>query len=157
MVTTNTQATSTPDREIVIERVFDAPRDLVFDAWTDPNAVSQWFGPNGFMLTIHEMDVRAGGVWRFIMHGPDGTDYDNKIVYTEVTRPERLVYSHGADDDGAGDFHVTVTFAVQGKGTRLTMRSVFPTTEARDKTIEFGAVEGGKQTMERLAQFLAKK
>ncbi|MBW3628767.1 MAG: SRPBCC domain-containing protein, partial [Gemmatimonadetes bacterium] len=101
----------TSDREIVMTRVFDAPRELVFDAWTDPAHVAEWYGPNGFSLTVHEMDVRPGGTWRFIMHGPDGTDYPNRIVYREVVRPERLEYDHGGDqDDDPARFQVTVTF-----------------------------------------------
>src|SRR6266852_4602923 len=79
------------DREIVITRLLDAPRELAFQAWTEPQHVAHWWGPNGFTNTIHEMDVRPGGVWRFIMHGPDGTDYKNEIVYVEVVKPERLV------------------------------------------------------------------
>lgn len=146
----------TSDREIVITRVFDAPRELVFDAWTDPKAVPLWFGPNGFTMTILEADVRPGGTFRFIFHGPDGTDYDNKIVYHEITPPERLTYAHG-EGDGPADFEVTVTFAVQGKGTKLTLHSLFSSKEARDTKIEFGAVEGGKQTLDRLAAYLAKK
>lgn len=156
MVAKNSEATATADREIVLERVFDAPRELVFDVWTSPEHATHWFGPRGFTMTIHEMDARPGGVWRFILHGPDGTDYDNKIVFNEIIRPERLVYSHGTDDDGPGDFEVTATFASQGKGAKITMRMLFPTTEARDKTIEFGAVEGANQTMDRLAEYLAK-
>ena len=150
--------TENADREIVMTRVFDAPRELVFEAWTDPEQVRQWWGPRGFTTTIHEMDVRPGGVWRFIMHGPDGTDYDNKIVYSEIVRPERLVYDHGSDkEDDPGQFHVTVTFAKEGDRTRLTMRLLFASTEARDAVIEFGAVEKGNQTLECLAEHLAKK
>ena len=81
--------TNTADREIVSARVFDAPRELVWKAWVDPKHVAQWWGPKGFTNTIHEMDVRPGGVWRFAMHGPDGTDYKNEIVFIEVVRPER--------------------------------------------------------------------
>jgi uncharacterized protein YndB with AHSA1/START domain len=92
-------ATQTSDRDLVIERIFDAPRQMVFDAWTDPETIGQWWGPRGFTTTVHEMDVRPGGVWRFTMHGPDGTDYPNRVVYDEVVAPERLVYTHGADDD----------------------------------------------------------
>jgi uncharacterized protein YndB with AHSA1/START domain len=86
--------TSTSDREIVATRVFDAPRELVFQMWTDPQHISNWYGPRGFTTTTHEMDVRPGGVWRHVMHGPDGTDYPNEIVYLEVVKPERLVYDH---------------------------------------------------------------
>ena len=84
----------TPDREIVIKRTLDAPRELVFAAWTDLKHLPHWYGPNGFTTTIHEMDLRPGGVWRLTMHGPDGRDYTSKIVFSEVVRPERLVYRH---------------------------------------------------------------
>src|SRR5688572_30826396 len=106
---------STADREISATRVFDAPRDLVWKAWTDPKHIAQWWGPNGFTNTISEMDVKPGGVWRFVMHGPDGTDYRNEIVYLEVVKPERLVYDHGPSPK----FRVTVTFAAEGNKTRL--------------------------------------
>jgi uncharacterized protein YndB with AHSA1/START domain len=145
----------TDNRSIVITRTFDAPRELVFDAWTDSQHIAQWWGPRGFTTTIHEMDVRPGGVWRYIMHGPDGVDYDNKVVFIEVVRPERLVYDHGSDkEDDPDKFHVTVTFAEQGSRTELTMRSLFASAEQRDKTIEFGAVEGGNQTLDRLGEYL---
>src|SRR5215217_7891459 len=89
---------SAADREIVITRVFDAPREMVFSAFTDPEHIGAWWGPKGFTITTHAMDVRPGGEWRFIMHGPDGVDYPNKISYLEIARPERLVYDDG--DDG---------------------------------------------------------
>ncbi|HEU0053538.1 MAG TPA: SRPBCC domain-containing protein, partial [Longimicrobium sp.] len=94
-MTTTTAPFPTADREVVQSRVFDAPRELVFDAWTDPAAVAEWFGPDGFTITTYEMDVRPGGVWRFTMHGPDGTDFPNRVDYHEVVRPERLVYDQG--------------------------------------------------------------
>jgi uncharacterized protein YndB with AHSA1/START domain len=85
-----TLTVTTPnDREIAMTRVFDAPRELVFKAYTDPALTPQWWGPRGFTTTVDQMDVRPGGVWRFVMHGPDGTDYPNKIVYTETVRSER--------------------------------------------------------------------
>ena len=85
MTTTNSPTGETAQRELVITRIFDAPRELVWRAWTDPKHVAQWWGPNGFTNTIHEMDVRPGGVWRFVMHGPDGVDYANKIVFGEIS------------------------------------------------------------------------
>lgn len=90
VLTVNTEWNNgdTADREIVISRLIHAPRELVFKVWTDPKHVAHWWGPNGFTNTIHEMDVRPGGVWRFIMHGPDGVDYPNKIVYKEVVKPQ---------------------------------------------------------------------
>lgn len=140
-------------RSIVGTRVFDAPRELVFDAWTDREHIGNWWGPNGFTTTTYEMDVRPGGTWRFVMHGPDGTDYDNEIVYLEVVRPERIVYTHGP----APIFDVTVTFEEEGRRTRLTMRSVFPSAEARDQVVEdFGAIDGMNQTLDRFVAELAK-
>jgi uncharacterized protein YndB with AHSA1/START domain len=155
----NSVATGTADREIVIARTFDAPRELVFDAWIDPKQIVQWWGPSGFTTTTHAMDVKPGGVWRFIMHGPDGTDYKNKIVFIEIVRPERLVYRHAGDEDSEPvRFHVTVTFAEQGGKTRLTMRSLFETAEERDNVVnKYGAIEGGNQTLERLAGHLANR
>jgi uncharacterized protein YndB with AHSA1/START domain len=145
------------DREIVLSRVFDAPRELVFAAWTDPAHVTHWWGPRGFTTTTAEMDVRPGGVWRFVMHGPDGTDYPNTIVFTEVERPERIAYDHvGEADHGDVKFHTTVTFADRGGKTELTLRMVFATVEERNHVVErYGAIEGGEQMLERFAAFLA--
>ena len=144
------------DREIVITRVFDAPRDLVFQVWTDPQHMGSWWGPRGFTTTTHEIDVRPGGVWRFIMHGPNGVDYPNKIAYLEIAKPERLVYDHG-DEGQPGYFRVTVTFAEQDGKTKLTMRSLFTTREERDEVVtKYHAIEGGNQTLDRFAEQLAK-
>jgi uncharacterized protein YndB with AHSA1/START domain len=151
-------ASATQDREIVTTRVFDAPRALVFEAFTDPEHISEWWGPNGFTTTTFEMDVRPGGTWRFVMHGPDGTDYGNKVVYSEVVKPERLAYAHGFDDDRPPLFDATITFEDQGDRTLVTLRSIFPSAAIRDRTVkEVGAVEGAKQTLARLADYLARK
>ncbi len=87
-------SSDTADREIVATRIFNAPREIVWKMWADPGHVVQWWGPKGFTTTIQEMDVRVGGTWRLIMHGPDGRDYHNHIVYLEIREPERLVYEH---------------------------------------------------------------
>jgi uncharacterized protein YndB with AHSA1/START domain len=146
-------ATSTAGREIVATRVFDAPRELVWEAWTNPEHVAKWWGPKGFTNTIHEMDVRPGGVWQFVMHGPDGTDYQNKIVFIEIVKPERLVYDHVSGPK----FQMTVTFDDHGGKTRLTARMLFESAELRNKVAEeFGAVEGLNQTLGRLEELLAK-
>src|ERR1700674_3392033 len=156
MVKMNNKATSRSDREIVTSRVFDAPRALVFKAWLDPEHITRWWGPNGFTTTIHQMDVRPGGAWRFVMHGPDGVDYDNKIIYLEIVEPERLVYLHG-DEGETGQFETTVTFEEQDGKTKLTMRALFPSAAERDHVVkEFGAIEGGEQTLDRLGAYLAK-
>jgi uncharacterized protein YndB with AHSA1/START domain len=139
------------DREIVTRRTFDAPRELVFEAWTRPEHVAKWWGPNGFTLTTHEMDVRPGGVWRFVMHGPDGTDYQNEIKYREIS-PERLVYDHGP----APGFRATVTFTEAGGRTTVELRALFATAADRDHVIrEFHADEGGRQHLACLAEHLA--
>src|ERR1700756_247707 len=85
---------------IIAVREFDAPRELVFKVWSDPKHLTQWWGPNGFTTTTSRFDMRPGGVWRFVMHGPDGRDYQNRITYEEVVPPERVVYRHGGNDDG---------------------------------------------------------
>ena len=119
----------------------------------DPKHIAHWWGPNGSTNTIHEMDVRPGGVWRFVMHGPDGRDYQNKIVLVEIVKPERLVYDHVSGPK----FHVRVTFAEQGGKTAVTVRMLFATVAQRDKTVEeLGAVEGLDRTLGRLAVYLAK-
>ncbi len=157
MMSAQKENTSTSDRELVITRVFNAPRELVFKVWTEPQHVAVWWGPNGFKNTIHEMDVKPGGKWRFIMHGPDGTDYPNKIVFEEVVRPERLVFIHSDDvEKDPYQFRSVVTFREIGKKTEITMKMVFLTREARDYVVEkYGAVEGNKQTMDRLEAYLA--
>ena len=140
------------DREIVLSRVFPAPRELVFKMWTDREHLSRWFGPKGFTTTIHELDARVGGRWRFDMRAPDGTIYDNRIVYLEIKAPERLVFDHGSDkDDDPNKFRVIVTFDEQSdKKTVLTLRQLHPSKAHRDAGIGFGAVEFGYQTLDKL-------
>lgn len=144
------------DREIVLSRVLDAPRDLVFRAWTEKERFVQWFGPRGFTTTIHEADMRVGGLLRFDMRAPDGKVYGNRIAFLELRRPELLVFDHGADqDDDPARFHVTITLDEQSDGkTVMTMRQLHPTKERRAIVIGFGAVELGYQTLEKLAEHL---
>ena len=144
--------TAATDREIVASRTFDAPRDLVFRMWTEPEHVRQWWGPKGFRNTILSMDVRPGGQWRFIMHGPDGTDYKNDIIYREIVRPERIAYTHVSGPV----FDAVATFDEEGGKTRVTVRMTFATTELRNRVVEqFGAVEGLEQTLDRLGETVA--
>ena len=150
---------NTADREIVISRVFDAPRELVWKAWTDPEHIVHWWGPRGFTTTIEQMDLRPGGVWKFVMHGPDGTDYANRSVFVEVTKPERIVFTHGGSREGgpAAKFVSTWTFIEQRGKTEVTIRMVFDTAAERDTIVrEYGAIEGGEQTLERLQEQLAR-
>ena len=154
----NNSSDDTSDREFVVSRVFDAPRELVWQAMTDPQHVVHWWGPRGFSTTIETMDVRPGGIWKQTLRGPDGALYPNKSVFKEVTKPERLVYSHaGGRQGGPGaSFVATWTFEALGpKQTRVTIRAVFPKPEDRDFVIkEFSALEGAKQTLARLAEHL---
>jgi uncharacterized protein YndB with AHSA1/START domain len=153
MNATTERSSSTADREIASTRVFDAPRDLVFDAWTDQQQVAQWWGPNGFTTTTQSMDVRPGGAWIFVMHGPDGTDYKNHVVYREVVRPERLVYDHISGPL----FRATVIFDAEGEKTRISMQMVFETAELRNRVAEeYEAVEGLEQTLNHLGEHAAK-
>lgn len=144
-------------RSIVTTRIIDAPRALVFEAWTDPKHLAQWWGPNGFTTTTHSFDMRPGGAWRFVMHGPDGRDYENRITFEEAVKPERLVYRHGGTADGEPvSFRSTVTFEDLNGKTRITMRGVFPTAEERERVArEYHAVEGAQQTIARLAEYVA--
>jgi uncharacterized protein YndB with AHSA1/START domain len=150
----------TADREIVISRIFDAPRELVWQAMTRPEHVVHWWGPRGFTTTIEEMDVRPGGTWKHVMHGPDGVDYPNKSIFTQVVEPERLVFSHGGRREGGPgtSFVATWTFdALAESKTKVTIHMVFASMADRDFVVkEFGAIEGGKQTLERLGEYLPK-
>lgn len=158
---TDTPTTTDPttwalDREVVLVRVLDAPRDAVFAAWTDADAFCQWFGPEGFTCTVREMDVRPGGRARFDMVSAEGTVYTNRFDYLEIVPSERLVLDHGTDaDDDPGRFRVTITLDEQTDGkTVLTLRQLHPTAEQRRTVIGFGAVELGQQTMDKLARHL---
>jgi uncharacterized protein YndB with AHSA1/START domain len=143
-------------RAIIGRRVFDARRELVWSAWTDPKHLAQWWGPNGFTTTTSAFDMRPGGVWRFVMHGPDGRDYQNRITFDEIVKPERIVYRHdGGEDVEPVQFTQTVTFEDLGGKTKITWRGVFPSAEERDRVIkEYGADKGLVQTLARLAEYL---
>lgn len=151
-----TQASSTADRELHFTRILNAPRELVFDVWTQPEHLSQWWGPNGFTLTTHEMELKPDGIWRFIMHGPDGTDYKNRIVFTQVKKPERLEYKHaGEDEDEDINFLVTILFQEHGKQTKLDMHMLFPSAEELQRVArERGAIEGAEQHLARLESYV---
>jgi len=153
--------TDSDPRSIIARRVFDAPRDLVFAVWTDPKHLAQWWGPHGFTTTTDSFDMRPGGIWRFVMHGPDGRDFQNRITYEEVARPERIVYRHGGGEDVEPvQFKTIVTFeelkGTASSKTRITMRMDFPSATERDRVIkEYGAAEGLAQTLARLAEHVA--
>jgi len=144
------------EREIVLVRVFDAPREKVFDAWTNPESIGQWFGPDGFTIETRSMSMVEGGSWHFDMISPDGHRFVNRMNILEITRPSRLVLDLGSDvEDDPHRFQVTVTFDDQSDGKCvLTMRQLHVSPEWRVEAISFGAVELGLQTLAKLAALL---
>ncbi len=145
-------------REISTTRLLAAPRERVFAVWTDPAHIGQWWGPDGFSVTTQKMDVRSGGEWVYTMHGPDGTDYPNRIDYEEVVAPERLVYTlrGGKAGDEPSQHHTTVIFTDENGKTRLDMQMLFASPAARDAVAKkYGAVQGLQQTLGRLDKYLA--
>lgn len=140
--------------EISLTRLYDAPVEAVWDAWTDPEQVANWWGPRGFTLTTHSKDLRVGGQWIYTMHGPDGTDYPNRTTYHVVEPLERLVYDHGANDEHPALFRVTVTFERVGERTRMHMTMALETAEAAVETRRFIKEAGGNATWDRLAEYL---
>jgi uncharacterized protein YndB with AHSA1/START domain len=145
------------DREIVLARVINAPRDDVFAAWTDPEQLTAWFGPKDMTINTREIDIREGGSWRFDMIDADGVRYDNRMTFLRIERPRLIEVDHGSDkDDDPGKFRMLITLDEQADGkTVLTLRQMHPTRAQRDATIGFGAVEFGSQTLDKLADHLA--
>jgi uncharacterized protein YndB with AHSA1/START domain len=154
----NERLAASDKRRIVISRDFDAPRVLVWHAMTDPAQVVKWWGPRGFTTTIEEMDLRPGGAWRHVMHGPDGSDYPNSCVFKEVEKPKRVVFSNGGGKQGEPgiNFLSTWTFDELEPGrTRVTINMAFQRQGDYEKAVkEYGAIEGAAQTLERMAEHL---
>jgi uncharacterized protein YndB with AHSA1/START domain len=146
------------DREIVLSRVIDAPRSVVYAAWTDPDQIQSWFGPEGMAIETREIDLRPGGVWRFDMVVRDGPRYGNRMVFLRMESPARIEVEHGSDqDDDPGRFRMLVTFDEQSNGkTVITLRQMHPSKAQRETKLGFGAVEYGGQTLEKLARHVAK-
>jgi uncharacterized protein YndB with AHSA1/START domain len=138
---------STADRELVHSRLIDAPRERVFRAFAEPAHLARWWGPDGFSSTFETFDLRPGGTWRFVMHGPDGADYPNEIVFREIAAPERVVLEHLG---GMHHFFLTITFTAQGEQTLVGWRQVFDTAEHRNE-IAHVVIEANEQNLSRLA------
>lgn len=142
------------DREIVITRNIAALRERVWKAFTTAEALARWWGPNGFTITTSSFDFREGGEWVFIMHGPDGREYPNWVRFTRIEEPSRMDHDHGGDGDRVL-FRAVLTLDEVGGKTRVTLHSTFETKEQRDLVVkEYGAVEGGQQTLARLDAYL---
>jgi uncharacterized protein YndB with AHSA1/START domain len=143
-------------RSIVIERLIGAPRELVFRAFTTAEHLAHWWGPAGFSITTFAFDFQPGGVWRFVMHGPDGRDYQNRQTFDVIEPPARIVCHHGGDDVEPASHETRITLEAEDDKTRLTWRLVFASIAERDRIArEYGAVEGGQQTVARLAGYVA--
>src|SRR5579859_5619332 len=146
---------ATADREIVISQVINAPREVVFQAFIEVRHVSRWWGPDGFTTTTRSFEFRVGGEWDFVMHGPDGTDYQEFITWREIVRPARIALLHGEFRGDPNAFDSVLTFEPAGEQTRIRMRTVFPTRELRDEAVEkYHAIEGGQQTLSNLAAYV---
>jgi len=143
----------TADRELRLTRLLNAPIDLVWEVWTEPAHLAQWWGPNGFTNSISKMDVREGGLWNLIMHGPDGTDYRNESVFVEVIKEKKLVYNHLTGPK----FTATVLFEARGEKTHITWHMLFATKEEFIHTVKtFNAAKGLIENGDRLDAYLTK-
>jgi len=143
------------DREVLMTRVFDAPRSLVFDALTKPELLKRWFGPHGWTLTECEVDLRVGGAWRFLSHGPEGRAMGMRGVYREIVPSERLQYTESFDDFAQfGDAIVTSTLEERDGKTTLTNLILSPSRDVRDAVIRSGMERGAAETYDRLADVL---
>ena len=155
MKNTGTLKVTTPsDREIVLTRVFDAPRSLVFDALTKPELLKRWFGPRGWSLVVCEIDLRVGGKWRFVLRGPDGHEMGMRGVYREIVPPDRSVHTESFDDY-PGESIVTTVLVEQGGKTTLTGTILYESKEIRDAVINSGMEHGAAESHDRLAELLA--
>ncbi len=165
MTTRNSLPTEPAEMEIVTTRVFDAPRELLWKTWTEAEHVSQWFGPRDFTTRVTELDFRPGGRWRYVMIGPDGTEYPSKGVFREIIPLERIVttdeFDEGFEPPEATDLPsgivVTVLFDDLGDKTKLTLRIMHPTVEDRRKHEEMGVVGGWNSSLDCLEEYLEKE
>jgi len=145
------EKTSTANRELKLARTLNAPVELVWEVWTNPQHLEQWWGPDGFSNTISKMEVKPGGEWDLMMHGPDGTDYKNKSVFREVVPFKKLVYEHVS----APKFLATIEFENQGDKTLLKWHMLFESEQVFIQTVKtFKADEGLKQNIEKLQTYL---
>jgi uncharacterized protein YndB with AHSA1/START domain len=139
---------------IIMERMINAKPAAVWRAWEDPEAFAQWMGPMQTTITMQASDFRVGGMRRYIMHVPNMGDFPNRTTYREIKAPTRLAYTHdGGDDNDPRAFEVVVTFTAKDGGTLVTIHSTFPSIEARDGVVGFGAVEYGKSSWDKMAAF----
>jgi uncharacterized protein YndB with AHSA1/START domain len=155
MKNTGTLKITTPsEREIVMTRVFDAPRRMVFDAFSKPELLKRWFGPRGWSLVVCEVDLRVGGGFRFVLRGPDGKDMGMRGVYRELAPPDRSVHVESFDDY-PGESLVTSVFVEEAGRTTLTVTIEYASREVRDAVIQSGMEHGAAESYDKLAELLA--
>jgi len=150
------KVTTSTDREIVMTRVFDAPRALVFDAFSKPELLKRWFGPRGWSMVVCEIDLRVGGGFRFVLRGPDARDMGMRGVYREIVPPERSVHMESFDDF-PGESRVTAVFVEEGGRTTLMATVLYPSQEVRDAVIQSGMEHGAAESYDKLAEVLASR
>jgi uncharacterized protein YndB with AHSA1/START domain len=138
------------ERDVVTTRTLDAPRERVFRAWTDPDLLARWWGPEGFTNSFQAFELKPGGQWNFVMQGPGRTHFKNESVFVEILAPERLVFDHVSTPR----FRVIVTFEAEGPRTHLSFCMRFGTA-AECELVKRFALEGNEQTFDRLAALLA--
>jgi len=142
------------DREIVMERVFNAPRELVFKAYTDPNLIPKWWGPRRYTTTVDKMDVKVGGVWRFVQRDVAGNEYAFNGEYREIAPPKRLSYTFEFEGMPGHVLLETVTFEEHDGQTKVTVTSLFRSAEDRDGMLQSGMEQGANESQDRLAELL---
>lgn len=152
-----TQFTSIPEDEPVISltHIYNAPRALVWEAFTKPEHLKHWWGPEGFSIEHDSADIRAGGFWKFIMIGPDGTRWQNYHQFTEFSPMDRICHRHGTKPEDPDAFLSAITFTETDSKTSVTMCMTFPSMEARQGVIAFGADKLGLQTLAKAEAYLA--
>src|SRR5437879_13917904 len=148
------KVTTPTDREIVLTRVFDAPRRLVWDTFTKPELLKRWFGPRGWSLVVCEVDLKVGGGFRVVRSGPDGKEMGMRGVYREIVPPEPSVHMESYDDY-PGESQVTAVFVEQGGKTTLTATVLYPSQEIRDIVLKTGMEHGAAESYDKLAELLA--
>ncbi|TGM56712.1 SRPBCC domain-containing protein [Leptospira vanthielii] len=158
MIKNNTE-TVIENNKVTYKRYFDVPADLLFEVWSEGEHLTEWWGPDGFTLTIQRLDFSNGGIWEFVMHGPDGHDYKNKIQFIDIQKPHFISYKHLGDGEGDEDvnFQSKIIFEKAGNGTNLVMEQQFTSKQELERVNEkYGAIEGGKQHIGNLAKYLEK-
>ncbi|MDN7242706.1 SRPBCC domain-containing protein [Planococcus sp. N028] len=156
----NSTSTKVEGLEMIMERFFTAPRDLVFKMYTEPDHVSRWWGPHGWTTTNYQMDVRPGGIWHYCMRSEDGTEAWGKSTYQEINEPEKLVFLDAFSDENGNEVEdmpvmkITVDFVEEGNGTRIISTTLFNSEEELKKVVDMGVEQGMSETFDRLETYL---